>query len=356
MEPTESGTVLYCYAGHSIFGKIDIAMLSDTYDVRVAHFDIELTFWKKIQIFIRYNLSVTRKIFGSKAVIINFGSWHTIWPVMMAKMLRKKSIILIGGFDAMSVPSLEYGVFYKKNILQRLLRMTYRATTWLCPVSDALVRSFNTYADPNHQGYKTGLLNFMPELASKIRVIPSKIDYEFWNFKPFTYRNDILALAYVYDPRTYILKGFDIIVACAQMMPEYKFTLAGFSPEMLERYQPSMPNNIKLHGLLTPEQVRTLYCHHKVYLLPSMTEGIGNTLLEAMLCGCTPIASDISIFRELTGDQGYILPYRDVDMLGDMIGHALTFTRNPDKVRQRVLDYFAGKDRKEMLINVIEGR
>ena len=226
MEPTESGTVLYCYAGHSIFGKIDIAMLSDTYDVRVAHFDIKQTFQEKIRSFMRYNLSVTRKIFDSKTVIINFGSWHTIWPVMMAKLLRKKSIILIGGFDAMSVPSLEYGVFYKKNILQRLLRMTYRTTTWLCPVSDALVRSFNTYADPNHQGYKTGLLNFMPELASKIRVIPSKIDHEFWNFKPFTYRNDILALAYVYDPRTYILKGFDIIVACAQMMPEYKFTLA----------------------------------------------------------------------------------------------------------------------------------
>lgn len=356
MSKHKSGTILYCYAGHSIFGKADIAMLSEDYEVRVTHFEIEKTWTKKIWSFIGYNFRVTKAIFGTKAVVINFGSWHTLWPVLMAKAIRIPSIVLLGGFDAMSVPSLEYGVFYKKGLYQKLIRRTYQQATWLCPVSDALVQSINLYADPDRMGYKTGLLNFMPEVVDKIQVIPPFIDYEYWNFKRLTFRNDILAVAYIYDPKTFLLKGFDLLVACAQMLPEYRFTFAGFSPEMIERYKKIMPPNVTLHGLQSKEQIRTLYSYHKIYLLPSMTEGIGNTVLEAMLCGCTPITSDVGVFKDLIGEEGYILPYRDVDMLSDIVVHALMYTKSPERVRQRVLDYFAGRDRKELLTSLIETR
>ena len=356
MSNPKSGTILYCYAGHSIFGKADIVMLSGDYKVKVAHFDIEKTMAKKIWSFIGYNFRVTKAIFGVKAVVINFGSWHTIWPVLMAKTFRIPSIVLLGGFDAMSVPSLEYGVFYRKGLYQKLIRKTYRRATWLCPVSDALVESVNYYADPDRVGYKTGLLSFMPEIANKIKVIPRFIDDEFWDFTRLTFRNDILAVAYIYDSKTFLLKGFDLLVACAQMLPEYRFTFAGFSPEMIERYKKSMPPNVTLHGLQSREQIRTLYSYHKIFVLPSMTEGIGNTILEAMLCGCTPIASDVGIFKDLIGEEGFILPYRDVDMLSDIVVHALMYTKTPERVRQRVLDYFEGKDRKESLTSLIESR
>jgi len=54
-----------------------------------------------------------------------------------------------------------------------------------------------------------------------------------------------------------------------------------------------------------------------IFVLPSLTEGLSNSLMEAMACGCCAIASDVGGNPELVTDgvTGLLFPSRDRDAL-----------------------------------------
>jgi glycosyltransferase involved in cell wall biosynthesis len=54
-------------------------------------------------------------------------------------------------------------------------------------------------------------------------------------------------------------------------------------------------------------------------LQPSIYEGFGLPVLEAMACGCPVIASDIAPFREITGGAALLFPPDDVDKFADAL-------------------------------------
>ena len=71
------------------------------------------------------------------------------------------------------------------------------------------------------------------------------------------------------------------------------------------RFQPEVPN--------VEEWLRAI----DVFVLPSLSEALSNSLLEAMGCGCCPIASDVGGNPELItdGETGLLFPAGDVDAL-----------------------------------------
>lgn len=340
-----SKKILYCFAGESVFGHRDIQMLSQRYAVDSSHYDLNGNFFTKVINYILYCKSVLYYVLGKDIIIINFGAWHTVFPVVVGKLFKKKTIILLGGFDAGNVPSIEYGIFHKPSLLQFFLRKMYKMATYLCPVSEALISSINYYADPTGAGYKVGLLHFMPDVSSKIKVIPTDYDQEFWIPDPNLIRDGVIALAYIYNEKTYVLKGFDLLVECAKSLPEVTFTFAGFSPEMVEKYKDKLPQNITLLSFVSSKEARKLYQSHKVFAIPSMTEGLPNTLCEAMLCGCVPIVSDVSVMPELVINIGYILEQKKPENLKVLIQNAvLNENFEIENIRQKIiLKYFKGK-------------
>jgi len=339
-----SKKVLYCFAGNSVFGYRDIEMLSQSYTVKICHYDLKGNFFSKGFHFLQYCLHVLLSLGRVDVVIVNFGAWHTIFPIVVGKMMKKKTIILLGGFDAGNVPSIGYGLFHKPSLLQFFLRKVYKMATYLCPVSNALVSSTNYYADPSGVGYKVGLLHFMPEVSSKIRVIPTDYDQDFWMPDPSLFRKGVIALAYIYNEKTYVLKGFDLLVECAKMLPEVGFTFAGFSPEMVEKTKPSLPKNITLLSFQTPEESKILFQKHKIFVLPSLTEGLPNTLCEAMLCGCIPIVSNVGVMPDLVGKLGYVLDQKKPENLKILIRNAvLNENYEIEKIREKIsMNYFKG--------------
>lgn len=56
-----------------------------------------------------------------------------------------------------------------------------------------------------------------------------------------------------------------------------------------------------------------------IFVLPSQAEGISNTLLEAMACGCAPVATDVGGNAELVeageGGNGLLVPPQDSEAL-----------------------------------------
>jgi len=63
-----------------------------------------------------------------------------------------------------------------------------------------------------------------------------------------------------------------------------------------------------------------------VLLQPSIYEGFGLPVVEAMACGCPVVASDLPTLREVVGDAGLLVPAGDVDGYGRALA---TLIRSP---------------------------
>lgn len=57
---------------------------------------------------------------------------------------------------------------------------------------------------------------------------------------------------------------------------------------------------------------------------PSLYEGFGLPIIEAMACGCPVVASDIPVFREVTGGSAVFVPPQDPRALGQALASLAT--------------------------------
>lgn len=336
--------ILFCHTGLSTFVISDLDFLKLHYDVTEYAYTVEKGKVMKIRN-IFSSLFISLKHVRRVDIVYGwFGGFHCFWAVLLAKILNKKSIIIVGGYDASYIPSIRYGVFYNKGMLLWCVKKIYQWATYICPVSESVVRSTNYYADPTGKGYKTGILNHMELEESKIKVIPTGYDSEFWKPDFSIVREGVIALASVTNDNTFVLKGFDLLVECAKMLPEIPFTFAGFSPEMVEKTKPNIPANVKLLSFQTPEESQVLFQNHKIFVLPSLTEGLPNTLCEAMLCGCVPIVSNVGVMPDLVGKLGYVLDQKKPENLKILIRNAvLNENYEMKKIREKIsMNYFKG--------------
>jgi glycosyltransferase involved in cell wall biosynthesis len=69
-----------------------------------------------------------------------------------------------------------------------------------------------------------------------------------------------------------------------------------------------------------------------LYVCPSLTEGFGLPVIDAMRRGCPVLANDIPVLREVGGDAAQYADARDPYLLGAAISSALDGPRDPDLI------------------------
>lgn len=74
---------------------------------------------------------------------------------------------------------------------------------------------------------------------------------------------------------------------------------------------------------LTDAQVRCVYQLCSLFVFPSMYEGFGIPILEAMAAGKPIVVSDIPVFREITGSKGVYFEAEDTDSMARQIERVL---------------------------------
>ena len=60
-------------------------------------------------------------------------------------------------------------------------------------------------------------------------------------------------------------------------------------------------------GYISDEDLPCLYSNSEFFVYPSLYEGFGLPVLEAMKCGCPVITSNISSIPEVTGDAAILI-------------------------------------------------
>ena len=97
-------------------------------------------------------------------------------------------------------------------------------------------------------------------------------------------------------------KGIQIVKEMARLMPQRRFTLAGFGPTDPRDW--GLPN-VECHWGPDAEAIAALYCRAAAVILPSETEGTPLVALEALACetpvviGETGTAPDRALARQL---------------------------------------------------------
>jgi glycosyltransferase involved in cell wall biosynthesis len=92
--------------------------------------------------------------------------------------------------------------------------------------------------------------------------------------------------------------------------------------ERIARY--NLTDEIRLPGFIPAEALPLWYNSAEVFVFPSVFEGFGLPVLEAMACGTPVIVSDASSLPEVAGDAGLCLPPHDVDAWAQALHKAFT--------------------------------
>jgi glycosyltransferase involved in cell wall biosynthesis len=91
-------------------------------------------------------------------------------------------------------------------------------------------------------------------------------------------------------------------------------------------------------GWIDEHELAVLYSHAGVLVLPSLYEGFGLPVLEAMACGTPVVCSNAGPLPEVAGDAAVLLPPTDARTWADAILNVLTQPRRADHLRARGLE------------------
>lgn len=117
------------------------------------------------------------------------------------------------------------------------------------------------------------------------------------------------------EPRKNVNNTIKAFVAFAERNTNVKLVITGLKASFIENILSEIDktvyiNRIIITGFVSENVLLTLYSEAKVFLYPSLREGFGLPILEAMAYGTPVITSNISAMPEVAGDAAfYTNPY-----------------------------------------------
>ncbi|MGZ4852632.1 MAG: glycosyltransferase family 4 protein [Halobacteriota archaeon] len=99
-------------------------------------------------------------------------------------------------------------------------------------------------------------------------------------------------------------------------VPEFEATL----DDILKRNEGI---RVRICGYVSDADIQSLYEEADVFVYPSLYEGFGLPVLEAMACGCPIIASNVSSLPEVVGEAGMLVDPYDIEALAYAVSTVL---------------------------------
>jgi glycosyltransferase involved in cell wall biosynthesis len=229
--------------------------------------------------------------------------WATSAPVAAVWWLRRKPIVVTG---ALENPNTSIVKQFVKGLL----------TTISCRLASANIAISNfeltrlsrhgprkparIYPAVDHTYYTPGRLSAQPSAAMVAQLNPASIER----------------------------KGVDIAIAATAIIrrswPNFRLNIIGPSTpaglEVLRRAGSTVDmSGVVIHGELERDRKLELLQSAWVYLAPSLMEGFGLAVAEAMACGCVPICSAAGALPEVVAEAGVISRDRTPKALAEAV-------------------------------------
>ena len=125
------------------------------------------------------------------------------------------------------------------------------------------------------------------------------------------------------SPRKNTLGIIKALGRLAGVIPHHLVLVGGEGWSMRKVYEElgrsPVAERVHMTGYVSDEQLKGLFAAASAYLHPSLYEGFGLTLLEAMAQGCPVVTSNVYSLPEVAGDAALLVDPRSVDEIAEAI-------------------------------------
>jgi glycosyltransferase involved in cell wall biosynthesis len=154
---------------------------------------------------------------------------------------------------------------------------------------------------------------------SRVVVVPSGVDHARFSAPPAgTAREPFLlypANAWPHKNHGVLFEAFALL---RRERPELRLVLTGAGHDPA-----AAPPGVEVRGYVTQEELVELYRRAAAMVFPSLYEGFGQPLLEAMACGCPVAASGVSSIPEVCGGAARLFDPTSAEAVADAVADVL---------------------------------
>jgi glycosyltransferase involved in cell wall biosynthesis len=320
--------ILYVHSRKASFVAIDRAILAERHEIEDLYQPRRMP----------NPVAVLRGVLRADLVFGWFASWHTFFPITLAWLLRKPSVLIVGGFDTADMPDIAYG--HQRGGLRR------HASRWIMRRAGGLVT--------NSEYSLSEIEHNTPIPPERVTVIHHGVPDPFGEL-PAEKERVALTVGAI-DSTTLVQKGQIPFVQAAAELPDVAFVCAGkWLDHSVERLRAMAPANVEFTGWLSDDELHERYLRAAVYVQASRHEGFGLAVAEAMLAGCVPVVMNATAMPEVVGDAGVLIESQRPRDVAEGVRRALAL--GPEAVRrarQRILMRFPLQRRREGILRVVE--
>ena len=345
--------LIYIAPNKSTFIKKDILFLEEIFNVKTQDLSwgnaLKLPWNLILQLFF-----LLQNIKTSKVIVISFGGYFSLLPVIIGKIFKVKTLMILNGTESVSFPEYNYGSLRKKT-LKFFIKYSLINVTEILPVDASLIKQTHTF-DKEITIKKQGYKSFFPNINTPFKIVPNGFDTEFWRVEN-SIKSGFITVAAISNRSILKLKGIDLFIEMAKMHPNENFTIVGVSDFLREEI--SIYKNIDVFPFMEKEKLKDLYAKHQFYVQLSLNEGFGCSLAEAMLSECIPIISNTGALPNVVNDSGFVVKNRIITEVNNVFEEAIKLTEVEKtklsiKARKRIVENFPISNREQLLLQEIE--
>lgn len=337
--------LLFLKSRTASFIELDQRLLEERYDVHVIHQPGRFSDPR----------TVLRELLAADVIVGWWASWHTFLPFTLAWLLRKPSLLIVGGFDTAAEPEYNYG-FQLGGPRAWLSRLTMRAARILMTNSEYSREEIhrNTGIPPEHVRVVYHGIDDIDGAAGRVGPNSGSVAGPLASSLIGDPSRPLVITVGIVDRTNLERKGIRTFVQAAAEIPEVDFVVAGRivgdAGAELERL--AAPN-VRLTGWLEHEELESLLRRARVYVQASRHEGFGVSVAEAMLARCVPVVTRAGALPEVVGDAGILLEDGDPRTVALGVREALHLDLG-DAARARVLQHFSVAQRRDGLFALLD--
>jgi glycosyltransferase involved in cell wall biosynthesis len=321
--------ILYVHNSRASFVAIDREVLAGHYEVEDLY---QPGRWPN-------PVAVLRGVLRADLVFGWFASWHTFFPITLAWLLRKPSVMVIGGFDTANMPDIGYG--YQQDGLRRW------ASRWIMRRARRLVTNSRYSLSEIEQN--------TPIAPERVTVIHHGVPDPFGELPDESKERLALNVGAI-NRGTLVQKGQLPFVDAAATLSDVRFVHVGkWLDDGVEELRARATDNVEFTGWATDEELHDWYRRARVYVQASRHEGFGLAVAEAMLAGCVPVVMDVTAMPEVVGDAGVLISSQEPEDVAGGVRRALELGPEAQRqARERIVREFPMEQREKEILRVVE--
>ena len=261
---------------------------------------------------------------------------HLNTTVLLAAIVSGSKAKISGSSRVTPFDTYSNTPFSKRWILKQLTRaVAWRADALTCVSKDMVKQYRQVFNLPPHEC----IYNIVDDKQSRLKMRES-VEHEWF------LDNTVPVL--IAAGRLVSWKGFDYLIHAIKELSQkrpVRLLIMGDGPLYAELDRLisdlGLTDLVELLGYV--ENPLKYFVHANVFILSSHVEGLPNVLVEAMMCGCTPVSTNCptgpsEVLQD--GKYGYLVPMRDPSAMATAIVQALD-NPIPEDILKKAVEPFS---------------